>query len=85
MSWGDRRHPHLSYDRITPAFTCPVHQDNLLAHIQKNFKFKLSNQNSDFKIPYSGTPAKNAITIKRFLSSIYTVDDLNIAVNHYKK
>ena len=30
--------PHLPYDRITPVFTCPVHQDNLLAHVQKNLK-----------------------------------------------
>ena len=50
-----------------------------------NSRFNLANQSSEFKTPYSGTPAKYAITIKRFLSSIYTVDDLTLYINHYKK
>ena len=49
------------------------------------FKFKLSNQNSEFKIPFSKTEGKYASAIKRFLESIYIIDPLGIKIEYYKR
>ena len=49
------------------------------------FKFKLSDKNSKFKIPFSKTEGKYASAIKRFLESIYTIDSLGIKIDYYKR
>ena len=49
------------------------------------FKFKLSGKNSNFKIPFSKTEGKYASEIKIFLESIYTIDQLGIKIDYYKR
>ena len=49
-----------------------------------NYKFKLINQNFEFKIPYSKTQTKYANEIRRFVQNIYSIDPLRIKCEYYK-
>ena len=57
----------------------PENWENFMEH-----KFKITPLNSQFKTPYKGTQAKYAITLKRFLKIIYTIDDIDVKVSHYR-
>ena len=48
-------------------------------------KFKISNKEYDFKSPYSKNQAKYALTIKRFLQSVYSISRIDIDIKHYQK
>ena len=48
------------------------------------FKFKISYKNWKFKLPYYGTQAKNASTIKRFLQIVFTTEPIKVKIKHYK-
>ena len=48
-------------------------------------KFNITSPGSDFKAPYKANQAKYALLLKRFLQSIYTIDDIDIKVLHYSK
>ena len=54
--------------------------ENFMEH-----KFKITPLNSQFKTPYKGTQAKYAIILKRSLKRIYTIDDIDVKVSHYRK
>ena len=47
------------------------------------FKFKISEPNSEFKYPYSGAKIKYANILKRFLQSVYTIDPFKLKFNNY--
>ena len=48
-------------------------------------KFKISNKEYGFKAPYSQNQAKYAITIKRFLQSVYSIGKIDVDIKHYTK
>ena len=41
-----------------------------------DFKFQVSNKNSEFKQSYFGTQTKYASTIKRFLETVFTIEPI---------
>ena len=47
------------------------------------FKFKISYKNWKIKLPYYGTQAKNASTVKRFLQTVFTSDPIKVKTKHY--
>ena len=71
----------MIYDFI--IFSLDIDQEDL--EIFMEHKFKITPLNSQFKTPYKGTKAKYAITLKRFLKSIYTIDDIDVKASHYRK
>ena len=48
-------------------------------------KFKISDQENEYKAPYSKNQAKYAQTIKRFLENVYSIGKINVDIAHYKK
>ena len=47
--------------------------------------FKITNENSDFKLPYSGSQIKYANTIKRFLQNIYSLNSMKLNLKYYER
>ena len=74
------------YERVIDKFiefSTELNPENLELFME--LTFKITNENSDFKLPYSGSQIKYANTIKRFLQNIYSLNSMKLNLKYYER